>query len=165
MKIFVLRHGVTGDSDTDEARQLTSEGAQEIKAVISRHKYELSSVQQILCSPMPRVRNTVELAADLIGFNGEVIETQDLNTGSRLEEVKRSLSTVNLDAGDLLISSHQSCTSILVLWLIGEDILIPNGSLLAIDVEELAYGKGKILWQDSAGSNEVKRSANFIDMF
>jgi len=52
-----------------------------------------------------------------------------------------------------------------VFWLTGEDILIPSGSLLAIDVEDLAYGKGKILSHDSAGSNEVKHSEISLKCF
>jgi hypothetical protein len=52
-----------------------------------------------------------------------------------------------------------------VLWLTGEDILIPNGSLLAIDVEKPAQGAGKILWQESHNSREVKRASDFVDQF
>ena len=72
---------------------------------------------------------------------------------------------MEFNAGDVIVSSHQSCTSILVLWLTGEDILISNGSLLAIDVEKSAQGAGKILWQESHNSSEVKRAVNFVDQF
>ena len=63
-----------------------------------------------------------------------------------------------------MISSHQSCTSIIVLWLTGEDILIPNGSLLCIEVKgEIDQGKGEILWQESASGAEIKRTEFFVD--
>lgn len=165
MKIYVLRHGITGDSESDVSRQLTTKGVEEVESVVTRHKEELSTIKHIICSPMPRVRHTVDLAAAIIEYQGDISESDDFTTGSRLTEIVRCMETVDPEKGDLLISSHQSCTSILVLWLIGEDILIPNGSLLAIEVEELAYGKGKILWQDSANSTEIKRVSNFVDQF
>ena len=65
----------------------------------------------------------------------------------------------------MLVSSHQSCTSILVLWLTGEDILIPNGSLLAIEVDKPKQGAGTILWQESRDGSNVKRAVNFVDQF
>ena len=165
MKIFVLRHGITGDSDSDESRQLTPRGVEEVESVVTRHKDDLPTVRHIICSPMPRVRHTVDLAAGIIDYQGDINESNDFTTGSRLKEIVRCMETVNPDEGDLLVSSHQSCTSILVLWLTGEDILIPNGSLLAIEADELAYGKGKILWQDSASSSEIRRVTNFVDQF
>jgi len=163
MKIFVLRHGITGDSESDEARELTGKGIAEVEAAVSRHLDELSSVQQVLCSPMPRVRHTVDIATRLMNFDGQVKETDDFMTGSRFKEIVGAMQAVNPAEGDLLVSSHQSCTSILVLWLTGEDILIPNGSLLALEVEELSYGKATILWQDSASGNEIKRTVDFAD--
>jgi hypothetical protein len=72
---------------------------------------------------------------------------------------------LDFDGGDILVSSHQSCTSILVLWLTGEDVLISNGSLLAIDVEKPAQGAGKILWQESQSGSQIKRAVNFVDQF
>ena len=163
MKVFVLRHGITGEAETDESRLLTPQGIEEVEAVVFRRKEELSSVRQILCSPMPRVRHTIDLATAIIGYAGEVTTSNDFTTGSRLKEIVRCMEAVNLDLGDLLVSSHQSCTSILVLWLTGEDIPIPTGSLLAIEVDEFAYGKGNILWQDSSDGNEIKRAINFAD--
>lgn len=163
MKIFVLRHGITGDSETDESRQLTSKGVEEVNAVVSRHLDDLASIKQVICSPMPRVRHTVDLAVDLIGYEGEISENDNFNTGSRFMEITGVMQNLDMEQGDLLVSSHQSCTSILVLWLTGEDVLIPNGSLLAIDTDEMAYGKGTILWQDSASGEEVKRTSNFVD--
>lgn len=165
MKIFVLRHGITGESETDESRELTPKGVEEVRAAVERNLEELSSVEQILCSPMPRVRATVDLAAEMIGYKGEVVESDDFTTGSRLKQIVRAMQGVNLANGDLLVSSHQSCTSILVLWLTAEDILIPTGSLLAIEAGEMAYGKGTILWQDSSGDRDVKRAKNFADQF
>ena len=165
MKLFVLRHGMTGESDADARRELTEKGVKEVENIVARRRDDLLGVTHYYSSPMLRVKQTVEIAARLLGFEGPVVESQYLTTGSRLNEMIDFMNSLDFDGGDILVSSHQSCTSILVLWLTGEDILIPNGSLLAIDVEKPAQGAGKILWQESQSGSQIKRAVNFVDQF
>lgn len=163
MKIFILRHGITGVAPTDAERDLTSSGRQEVVKIVKMKLDELSGVATIYSSPMIRVMNTVDIAASLMKFEGEKIIDNNLTTGSRLSELNSFMSSIDPTAGDIMISSHQSCTSILVLVLTGEDILIPNGSLLCIEADEVAQGKGKILWQESASGADIKRTEFFAD--
>ncbi len=165
MKIFILRHGITGDAPTDAERDLTTKGRQEVVKIVREKLAELSGVTQIYSSPMKRVKNTLDIAANLMKFEGEIVVDPNLTTGSRLPELTAFMQKIDPSAGDVLISSHQSCTSILVLLLTGEDVLIPNGSLLCIEADEMAQGKGRILWQESANGDEIKRSEFFVDMF
>ena len=165
MKIFILRHGMTAESDADERRALSEKGIKEVEDVVNLRRGDLRNVTRIYSSPLLRVRQTLEIAAKILGFNAPVIESEQLKTGSRLNEIVNFVGELDFDAGDILVSSHQSCTSILVLWLIGEDILIPNGSLLAIEIDKPAQGAGKILWQESRDGSEIKRATNFVDQF
>lgn len=163
MKIFILRHGITGDAPTDAERDLTSAGRQEVVKIVRQKLDTLDGVTQIYSSPMIRVKNTLDIAANLMNYSGEVVVDQNLMTGSRLTELTAFMGGIDPGAGDIMISSHQSCTSIIVLWLTGEDILIPNGSLLCIEASEIAQGKGKILWQESASGADIKRTEFFVD--
>jgi phosphohistidine phosphatase SixA len=165
VKIFVLRHGMTGDADSDENRELTEKGVQEVESVVNLRLDDLKGVKKIYSSPLKRVKQTLYIAKRLIGFAGSIEESQYLKTGSRLKEIVSFANELDFEDGDVLVSSHQSCTSILVLWLTGEDILISNGSLLAIDVDKPEQGRGKILWQESHNSRDVKRAVNFVDQF
>ncbi len=165
MKLFILRHGMTAESDADARRELSEKGIEEVEAIVNRRRDDIKGVTQIYSSPMIRVKQTLEIAARILGFKGTIAVSQNLMTGSRLKEITSFVGDLDFSAGDILVSSHQSCTSILVLWLTGEDILIPNGSLLAIEVEKLAQGGGKILWQESQNSSEIKRAVNFVDQF
>jgi phosphohistidine phosphatase SixA len=165
VKLFILRHGMTGEADADEDRELTEKGVQEVENVVTLRRDDLKGVTRIYSSPLKRVKQTLYIAKRLLGFAGSIEESQYLKTGSRLNEIISFANELDFDGGDVLVSSHQSCTSILVLWLTGEDILISNGSLLAIDVEKAAQGAGKILWQESHNSRDVKRAANFVDQF
>lgn len=165
MKLFILRHGMTAESDADEKRQLSDEGVEEVEKVLNLRRDELNDVSRMYSSPMLRVKQTLRIAKRILGFHGQIIESQDLTTGSRLNEIVNFVASLKFDSGDVLVSSHQSCTSILVLWLTGEDILIPNGSLLAIDVEKPEQGNGKILWQVSHNGDQIKRTTDFVDQF
>ena len=165
MKIFILRHGMTAESDADERRVLSEKGVREVEDVVNLRHDDMKGVTGIYSSPLIRVKQTLEIAAKLLGFQGQIVESPNLKTGSRLNEIVSFVGDLDFNDGDILVSSHQSCTSILVLWLTGEDILIPNGSLLAIDVEQPEQGCGKILWQESRDGSEVKRAANFVDQF
>jgi len=165
MKIFVLRHGMTSNADSDELRELTETGVKEVEDVVNLRRDDLSGVTRIYSSPLLRVKQTLRIAARILSFPKPIIESQYLKTGSRLPEIVSFANELDFDDGDVLVSSHQSCTSILVLWLTGEDILIPNGSLLAIDVDRPEQGAGTILWQESRDGSNVKRAVNFVDQF
>ncbi len=165
MRLFVLRHGMTSNADVDADRTLTDVGITEVEDVIKLRRDELSGITQIFSSPLLRVKQTLDIASELLGKQGQVVESPLLKTGSRLPEIIQFLRSLDYDAGDVLVSSHQSCTSILVLWITGEDILIPNGSLLAIDVEKAERAIGQIAWQESRDGSNIKRSANVVDMF
>lgn len=165
MKIFVLRHGMTSNADADEDRELTETGIKEVEDVIRLRRSDLADVARIYSSPLLRVRQTLDIASKILGQENRVVESEYLKTGSRLPEIIQFLRELDFNGGDVLVSSHQSCTSILVLWITGEDILIPNGSLLAIDVDKAERAIGQILWQESRDGSDVKRSANFVDMF
>ena len=165
MKLFILRHGMTAESDADERRVLSEKGVKEVEDIVTLRRNDLAGVTQIHSSPMIRVKQTLEIAARILGFQGPITESQKLTTGSRLKEIVSFLNDLDFAGGDILVSSHQSCTSILVLWLTGEDILISNGSLLAIDVQEPAQGCGAILWQEGQSGSKIKRAVNFVDQF
>ncbi len=165
MRIFVLRHGMTAESDADAKRELSEKGIDEVKNVVNLRRADLQTVTRIYSSPMIRVKQTLEIAADILSIDEPIIESQNLTTGSRLKEIVDFVTGLKFDNGDILVSSHQSCTSILVLWLTGEDILISNGSLLAIDVEQPTQGCGKVLWQESESGSQIKRAVNFVDQF
>jgi phosphohistidine phosphatase len=165
LKLFILRHGMTAESEADAKRVLSEKGIKEVEDIVTLRRNDLSGVTQIHSSPMIRVKQTLEIAARIIGFEQPIIESKNLTTGSRLNEIVSFLNDLDFNGGDILVSSHQSCTSILVLWLTGEDILISNGSLLAIDVQKPVQGNGKILWQESQSGSHIKRAINFVDQF
>jgi len=156
---------MTTNADADERRELGATGIKEVEEVVRLRSSELRGIARIYSSPLLRVQQTLKVAARVLAFHDAIIESQYLKTGSRLKEIISFVEELDFAAGDVLVSSHQSCTSILVLWLTGEDVLIPNGSLLAIEVESPERGAGRILWQESRDGSEIKRTTGFVDQF
>lgn len=156
---------MTAEADADENRVLSDKGIREVEDVVTLRRRDLKGVTQMYSSPLKRVGQTLEIASRILNFEGPITESPDLQTGSRLPEIVHFVSELDFESGDILISSHQSCTSILVLWMTGVDVLIPNGSLLAIQLDRPAQGAGSILWQESRDGSHVKRATDFVDQF
>ena len=45
MKLFVLRHGMTGESDADERRELTEKGIREVEDIVARQELHIDNGQ------------------------------------------------------------------------------------------------------------------------
>jgi phosphohistidine phosphatase SixA len=165
MKLFLLRHAMTARAESDELRRITPDGTRALKDVVSRRLDELANIKAILSSPFERVKQTARVAAEVIGYEDEIIDNTSLNKLTMGEEIIESLKQFDHQGGDLLLVSHESSLCNLMLCLANEDILMANSSLTAIETVEIAYGHGKLLWQESPNSSEIKRSSNFADMF
>jgi phosphohistidine phosphatase SixA len=113
MRLFILRHGMTAESDADERRVLSDKGVQEVEDVVRLRRDDLKDIKQIYSSPHIRVKQTLEIARKLLGSDATITESHYLTTGSRLNEIVSFVGELDLDGGDILLSSHQSCTSIL----------------------------------------------------
>ena len=118
-----------------------------------------------MTGPLGRIRETATVAAEVIGYKGDIVDNQGLTKLSRGEDVIATLDEVDSYDGDILMVSHESSLCNLMLWLAGEDILMSNGSLAAVETTSWLQGSGKLLWQQSLNSSEIKRTSDFIDMF
>ena len=165
MMVFFLRHGMTARAETDAARTLTPEGEAALRTIVARRVDELKNVSLILTGPLGRIRETAAVAAEVIGYEGDIVDNQSLTKLSRGEEVIATLDEIESYDGDILMVSHESSLCNLMLWLAGEDILMSNGSLAAVETTSWLQGSGKLLWQQSLNSSEIKRTSDFIDMF
>lgn len=165
MIVFLLRHGMTSRAETDMDRSLTQDGIAALQEVVGRRVDDLANLNKVFTGPLGRIRQTAEIAAEVAGYKGEVSDLQSLNKLSRGQEITASLQDIDMNAGDLLLVSHESSLCNLMMWLAGEDILMPNSSLSAIETQAWGRSDGKLLWQESPNSREIKRAINFADQF
>ena len=165
MKVFLLRHGMTARADSDDDRALTPDGIEALKDVMNRRPSDLSGVTRIHTGPMGRIQETANIAADVIGYQGEIVVNQSLNKLSRGQEITATLNHIDMSSGDIILVSHESSLCNLLLYLTGDDVLMSNSSLCAIETTGWTRLDGKLLWQESPNSSEIKRTRNFADMF
>lgn len=165
MRVFFLRHGMTAKAESDDARSLTADGEAALREVMARRADELSKVGLVLTGPLGRIRETATIAAEVIGYQGDIVDNQSLNKLSRGQEIVATLDEVENYDGDILLVSHESSLCNLMLWLAGEDLLMSNSSLAAIEISSWSPRTGKLLWQESPNSREIKRTRNFADLF
>lgn len=165
MKVFLLRHGMTARADSDIERALTPEGIAALQDVLSRRITDLSNVVHVFTGPMGRLRETANIAANEIAYQGEVTDNESLTKLKRGQDVTATLQDIDMSAGDLLLVSHESTLCNFLMWLTGDDVLMSNSSLCAIETQGWGRGDGKLLWQESPNSSEIKRTNHFADMF
>jgi len=156
---------MTARADTDIERSLTDDGIVALRDVMSRRVDELANVVTIFTGPLGRLRETANIAADVIGHQDKIVDNPSLNKLKRGQDITATLEDVDMSAGDLLLVSHESSLCNLMLWLTGEDILMSNSSLSAIETNGWSRGDGTLLWQESPNSREIRRARNFADMF
>ena len=165
MKLFLLRHGMTARADEDLDRRLTDDGIAVLKEVVGRQIPEMAHVAQIHSGPMGRIQQTATIAGEVIGCQGDVTVNDSLTKLTRGEEIVATLENVDLAGGDIMLVSHESSLCNFLMYLTNEDILMSNSSLTAIETESLARGAGRLLWQESPNSREIKRTTAFVDQF
>ncbi|MDP9170388.1 MAG: histidine phosphatase family protein, partial [Acidobacteriota bacterium] len=81
MEIYLLRHGAADDGrpgSPDSARELTREGRRKTSEVLKMARNAGVAPAVILSSPYVRARQTAKIAAEDLGYEGEILIAQSL---------------------------------------------------------------------------------------
>jgi phosphohistidine phosphatase len=122
MRVYLMRHGIARERDewdgADDARPLTSEGRQKVKAVTKAlRKQQRLDVSEVWTSPLARARETAEIAAKVLKV--PVKDCPALACGADLAKVAAALATAQAPDGVLLVGHEPDCGGILA-QLLGE---------------------------------------------
>ncbi len=72
---YLMRHAeASWAANTDQDRQLTERGRQDVLQLVLRHQCDLQTIQKIVCSPYLRTRQTAQIIAASIGIEKLVFE-------------------------------------------------------------------------------------------
>ena len=143
MYLYVLRHGKAGDGYPDEVRELTDRGREDVDSVVSGCAENVEPLEQILCSPLIRARQTAEIVANVLQFKGELLENEHITPWGSSQDF---LSSLDERCNSVLIASHQPYVSILVEHLTGKSIPMRTSALAAIKIDYPGEGGGELLW-------------------
>lgn len=127
--LLVLRHGKAGESDLgDRERELTGRGRRDAKSIAHAISERKLPPDRIITSRAARARETAELVARELGFDGPLDALEELY----LAEPQRYLSAVARLAGNaerVLVVGHNPALEQLVELLTGGRVTMPTAAL------------------------------------
>lgn len=111
MKLFFLRHGEAEYHRNDDIRQLTEKGRQDVQRVALACRESLTSVQQVLVSPIVRAQQTADIACEAACIRVPRTTVDWLIHETPLREALMALAKLD---GNILLVGHQPLAGKLV---------------------------------------------------
>ena len=137
MELYILRHGIAEDGagKPDEARELTGEGRDRLRATMrTAHRAGIQPAL-IITSPLVRAVQTAEIAAKELGYGGDLLRSKALIPDADPKDTWTEIRT-HKDESSILIASHNPLCSRLPAYLLGVpglEIDFKKGAMLCID--------------------------------
>jgi len=152
MKIYILRHGIAEDAQgnqPDSERALTAEGKKKLRGVLRVAKAADVSPSLILSSPYRRALQTAQLAAEALGYKGDLLQTKTLEPPSSPRTVWDEI-RVHKEEAEILLSGHEPLFSSLTAYLLGcpgLQIDYKKGAIVCVEIDHFpAEPHGVLKW-------------------
>lgn len=109
MLIYLLRHGDAPFESSCGERSLSSQGEIETRQVVEQHQDSLLKLQLIVCSPVLRARQTLQVLTDSLNYSGELLFEDVLRSEGSVAKVERYVDALvdSFDTDQILLLSHQ----------------------------------------------------------
>ena len=157
MQIYLLRHGIAEDArpgQPDAERALTAEGRDKLRRVLKRARAADLAPSLIISSPYRRAVETAAVAADVLGYKGEIVRTEALTPDSSpfnaWEEIRD-----RKDERSVLLASHEPLMSSMVAFLLDSPALMVDmkkAALVRIECDRIGpKPRGMLKWMLTPG--------------
>jgi phosphohistidine phosphatase len=157
MQIYLLRHGIAEDAQPggpDAERPLTGEGRDKLRRVLKRARTADLDPSLILSSPYRRAVETAAVAAEVLGYKGEIVRTRALAPEASpldaWEEIRN-----RKDERAILLASHEPLMSSMAAFLLDSPALrleMKKAALVRIDCERFGpKAAGVLKWMLTPG--------------
>lgn len=143
MKLYFLRHGKAdwpNWNKPDDERPLTKEGEKEVRKV-AKLLAGLEVAPLILTSPLPRARQTAEIAAEIL--NVEMREEEALRPGFTAKKLAQTLKDFSADR--LMLVGHEPDFSDIIAELTGGEIKLSKTGVALVELDPSVM-KGRLRW-------------------
>ena len=144
MTLYLLRHGIADWPEwnrPDDERPLTAKGKKEMRRMAKFLRKLRVSPAQILSSPLPRARQTAQIAAEHLEL--ELREEVDLGPGFNLAKLRKIISRQS--GADLMLVGHEPDFSAVIRALTGGEVKLKKGGLARIDLAE-GGERARLIW-------------------
>jgi phosphohistidine phosphatase len=142
MQIYLLRHGIAEDGrpgHPDADRALTGEGRDKLRRVLKRARAADVAPSLILSSPYKRALETAEVAVDVLGYSGKVVQTRSLVPNASPHDTWDEIRGRKEESA-VLLASHEPLMSTLAAFLLGSPGLavdMKKAALVRIDMDRI----------------------------
>jgi len=152
MELYLLRHGIAEDSapgGRDADRALTSEGKRKLRDLLRIAAQADLRPSLIISSPYKRARQSADVAARVLDYSGDILESNSIVPNSAPQELWEEV-RVHKSVPKLLLVSHEPLLGSAAAFLLNSPALqvdFKKGALLRIDMEGFsAQPNGLLKW-------------------
>jgi len=152
MRVYLLRHGIAENGkpgSPDRTRALTAEGKRKLKEVLRTAKAAGVNPNLILTSPYVRAAETAEIAATVLGYKQDVLETSALVPDGKPTGVWDEVRT-HKNMEELMLVGHQPLFGMLLSHLCNSPSLLVDfkkGAIACVEIERFgAQPHGVLRW-------------------
>ena len=157
MQIYLLRHGIAENPERghpDSERPLTAEGRDKLRRVLKRAATAGLDPSVILSSPYRRALETAAVAAEVLGFKGQIVRTTALAPESSPYDAWEELRN-RKEERSILLSSHEPLMSTMAAFLLDSPTLqvdMKKAALVRIDCDRFGpQPAGVLKWMLTPG--------------
>ena len=157
MQIYLLRHGIAEDArsgQADSERALTDDGREKLRRVLKRARTADLDPGVILSSPYRRAVETAAVAAEVLGYKGQIVRTRALIPEASPYEAWEEIRD-RKDERSVLLASHEPLMSSLVAFLLDSPAMMVDmkkGALVRIDCDRIGpKPRGILKWMLTPG--------------
>jgi len=157
MQVYLLRHGIAEDAragQPDSERALTGDGRDKLRRVLKRARSADMDPAIILSSPYRRALETAAVAAEVLGYKGEIVRIKSLTPDASPYDTWEEIRDRN-DQRSVLLASHEPLMSSLAAFLLDSPSLMVDmkkAALLRIDCDRIGpKPRGILKWMLTPG--------------
>lgn len=147
MILYFLRHGDAGSPQAtdDDARQLTAEGAEQLRAAAPLWRRLNLRPEVVLSSPLPRAVETAEIFCETAG--GAAVADERLRPGASWGDLARAMAA-HPDARRVMFVGHEPDLSSAIVHLTGAaSVRLRKGGLACLEFYGVPEpGGGELAW-------------------
>ena len=142
VQLYLLRHGIAeakAASGRDVDRCLTPSGIASLRDALQRVRAAACKPDVIISSPYLRALETARIAAECLGYSGDLLQSPALCPEASPSGLWEEAS-LHAPAEAVLLVAHEPLLSAAVSWLLGETRVVTTfgpATMVRIDVEKL----------------------------
>jgi phosphohistidine phosphatase len=152
MHLYLLRHGIAEEvrpGMTDADRALTTDGRKKLRHVLHTVAEAKVKPSLIFSSYLKRAQQTADIARQVLGYDGDILQTKSLAPAAAAEQVWDEV-RIHKSEPSLMLVGHNPLFDHLAAFLLGAPALkvdFKKGAIMRIDVESFgAVPRGILCW-------------------